>query len=121
MPRVRIGNARNALLAGKVGYPAVVEFLAFERTWNSIPDVDAALRNPGSFERPEDPCLRYAMAAAVAQRATAANFRAVRDVLSRMGNEYAVFGIRSAVAKTPALKAHPEYTRWLLSEYRVEW
>jgi dynein-related subfamily AAA family protein len=112
-------NIEHALYAGTVGTGAAVEFSAFIRLYRSIPSIDAILLNPTSASVPTDPASLYAVAAALARRASVPNIRRAITYLDRMPQEYAVMAVKDATARDTGLCATSEFTSWCVSHSDV--
>lgn len=108
------GNAELALIAGAVGQAAAIECMTFLRLFRNLPDVNAIIANPTAAPIPDasKPDIIYAVAAALAMKATPLNFRNVLTYLDRMPGEFAVFAVKDAIQRNPALKAADGYAAW---------
>jgi len=108
------GIVRDALIEGKVGHGAMIEYTGFERMFDKLPNVDALLLNPDTAVVPEaaQPELAYALANALSLKATVVNIDRVLRYLQRLPSEYATFSVKMATRRDPKLQATPAFTRW---------
>lgn len=87
-------------IAGAVGPGAASEFMGFLRLYRALPPIDDILADPMGIPLPDEPNVLYAVATALASRATADNFDAVADYAERLldegHGEFAVLTIRDA-------------------------
>jgi MoxR-like ATPase len=109
----------HALYKGTVGDGAAVEFSGFIRLYRSIPSIDGILLNPATAIVPADPASRYAVASALARRASLQNLKRVITYLDRMPQEYAVMAIKDATARDATLCATSEFTTWCIAHSDV--
>jgi MoxR-like ATPase len=103
------------LVAGHVGEAAAVEYVAFLRLFHAIPDIDAIIANPKTASIPTANPLAsvmYAVAAALARRATTTNFGSILTYLDRLPVEYAVSSVTDAVRRNKDLTGTKGYTLW---------
>jgi hypothetical protein len=97
------------VLAGAVGMGAAVEFVSFLRTWQSLPDIAALLADPMRAPLPPESRsdIAYAIAAALAARATMENFSAISVYVGRLAdasqNEVAVLIVKDCLKRNPKL------------------
>ena len=87
--------------------------------FRELPSIDAILLNPMAESVPEEPAAQYAVASALEQRATDANFDRVYAYLNRMPVEFCVLAVRDASLREPAVKFTPAYTRWAIEHHNV--
>jgi hypothetical protein len=104
------------VVSGFVGPGPAAEFVAFIRTYQNLPDIDALLKNPTGFTVPTDPSVLYAFSGALAERAKGASpktMTAMHAIVDRLPDEYSILTIRDAcffnrdivdVVKVPAAK-----------------
>lgn len=101
-----------ALIEGAVGAGAATEYYAFLDLFRKLPSIDAILLSPAKHEVPTDPATRYAVAYALAFRATPANLGAVVQYLDRMPMEYNVLAMKAATQRDSALCSTKDFTDW---------
>ena len=107
------------LFAGAVGIGAATEFSAFLRTFRELPNIDAILLNPTKEPVPENAAAQYAVASALARRASDVNFDRVCLYLDRMPTEFRVLGVRDATLRDPAIRHTAGYTKWAIENHHV--
>lgn len=96
------------LFSGAVGNAAATEFSGFLRMFRELPNIDAILLNP-----------TYAVASALAHRATDTNFDRICLYLERMPTEFRVLCVRDATMREPSIKYTAGYTRWAIQNHHV--
>jgi len=100
------------LIRGRVGDGAAGEFLAFLKLYRGMVSPDQILLNPLSADVPKNSGVLYALAEALARRATVKNIDAVLTYAKRMPNEYGQSLVSSATRLTPALCSTHEFIAW---------
>ncbi|TCK32540.1 dynein-related subfamily AAA family protein [Paraburkholderia sp. BL8N3] len=94
--------------AGSVGEGAATELVAFLQIFRELPQPDAILLAPDTAMIPTTPSALYAIAAALAARATEANFDRVARYTERLidegHREFAALLVRDAVQRTPQIQ-----------------
>lgn len=100
------------LIRGRVGDAAAGEFIAFLKLAREMVSPDEILKNPKTAEVPTNNAVLYALAEALARRATLGNWGAVTTYAKRMPKEYAQCMVSSAKAILPALCNTREYIDW---------
>ena len=115
-------NARIAheLFVGVLGEAAAIEFSGFRRLYSELPQIDAILLEPHKTKVPADSCTLYAVAAALARRASANNFGRILTYLERMPVEYNVLAVKMAAGRQNGqLTSTPEFTKWAVAHSDV--
>lgn len=100
------------LVRGRVGDAAAGEFLAFLSLYRNMVLPDAILLNPLAADVPTNPSILYALAEALARRASAKNIDSVLTYAKRMPQEYAQALVSSATRLTPTLCNTHEFIAW---------
>ena len=104
-----------AALCGAVGEGAATEWMAFERMYDSLPNIDGAIHDPDNAIIPTEPGALYATATALGYRANPNNFGRIGRYAQRLADankaEYAVLMIRDAERRDPSIMHTPEYTQ----------
>ncbi len=114
------GNGiEHALYCGAVGDGAAVEYSAFLRLFRELPNIDAILLNPSTAALPTQPATMFAVASALARRASVTNFGRVLQYTARLPQEYAIYAVKDAVRRDPTLSACPEFTSWAITNSDV--
>lgn len=92
------------MFAGTVGTGAATEFSGFLRMFRELPNIDAILLNPSGEPVPDSPAAQYAVASALAHRASDSNFDRICLYLDRMPTEFRVLSVRDATLRDPKIK-----------------
>lgn len=108
----RFSEIEPDLIRGRVGDAQAGEYMAFLKLFRSMISPDAVIHNPLTVAVPENAGVLYALAEALARRASAANFDRVLAFAGRMPREYAQCLVSSATRITPALCNTADYIRW---------
>lgn len=75
---------------GAVGEGAAGEFIAFLKIFRSLPNIDAVLMDPASFQSPNNPAVIYALCGALARKATKDNFSRIVEISEKLPREFSV-------------------------------
>lgn len=114
-PRIEL-----ALVAGEVGDGASGEFVGFLRLFRELPTIESILANPKKADVPTKPATLYAVAAALARRATTKNFDKVLTYFDRLSVEYNVFGVKTAIQRDVQLtKGCKAFTDWCIAHHDI--
>lgn len=100
------------LIRGRVGDGPAGEFMAFLKLFRQMISPDDVIANPKRATVPDNAGVLYALAEALARRATVDNFGAVLVYAKRMPREYAACLVSSATRITPALCNTSEFIKW---------
>jgi hypothetical protein len=100
------------LLCGTVGEGVATELTAFMRVFREMVSVDQILLNPRSAPVPDDPAAACAIAAALAGKASQANFDRVLTYGRRMLKEYEVLIVHLATGRDASLNATRAFIEW---------
>jgi MoxR-like ATPase len=112
-------SIEHELFAGAVGSGAATEFSAFLRMFRELPNIDAILVNPHKEPVPENAAAQYAVASALAHRASDTNLDRICVYLDRMPTEFCVLCIRDASLREPAIRHTAAYTKWAIQNHHV--
>jgi len=115
-PKPRI---EHELIAGAVGTGAATEFSAFLSMFRNLPNIDAILLNPHQEPVPDNAAAQFAVATALAQRASDTNFDWVYQYLKRMPTEFNVLAVRDASLRDPNIRHTAGYTTWAVENHAV--
>lgn len=99
-------------IKGDVGEGAAAEFVGFLRIFRKLPNPDVVLMNPGTHDLPTDPATCYALAGAIAARATPDNFERIVTVAQRMAPEYMVLTVRDSIRRNPDVQNTKAFITW---------
>lgn len=108
------------VIAGCVGDGPAAEFVAFVQLYHALPDIDLVLAQPDTANVPREPALLYALVGAVTERlrqgqTPSAN---VARYFTRFPDEFAMLGMRDAMAVDKKLVSLPEVQGWIASSRR---
>jgi hypothetical protein len=105
-------SLRVPMLEGLLGSGPAAELGAFLDTYEQLPSIDSILLDPKGADVPETPSPRYAVCAALAQRATPSNLARVMTYIGRLPKEFEVFGTRLCVKINKKLLSTPDFIKW---------
>lgn len=116
--------------SGMIGVGRTAELLTFYKFAKSIPNPDAIIMNPDKEVIPDRPEIQYALAAALANKSTEANFDAVIRYFDRWfdgGNfkdgipkaEFVLSYFKDAIVRKPELKNTQGYVNWFVKHSDV--
>lgn len=97
---------------GAVGEGAAAEFVGFMKIYRNLPDPDVILLDPLHSEVPQDSATLYALAGALADRATISNVAALCMYIKRMPAEFSVLCMSYAARRAPELTLTDAVKRW---------
>lgn len=112
-------DAEMEVISGAVGEGPAAEFCAFLKIHRKLPNPDAVLMNPDTYEVPEEASVRYALAGAIAHRATDANFERVIIASKRLPPEFMVLTIRDAILRDKALQMNKAFIDWSVKDGHI--
>src|ERR1700757_424543 len=112
-------SVEHEMFAGTVGTGAATEFSGFLRMFRELPNIDAILLNPSGEPVPDSPAAQYAVASALAHRASDSNFDRICPYLDRMPTEFRVLSVRDATLRDPKIKYTAGYTKWAIQNHHV--
>jgi MoxR-like ATPase len=82
--------------AGAAGEGVATELVAFLKIFRQLPDIDYIIMHPEKVDIPDDPATLYALATAVARKATEQNIARIIEFAERLPIEYNVLLIHDA-------------------------
>lgn len=107
------------LVAGAVGTGASTEFSAFLRMFRELPNIDVILLNPTQEPVPENAAAQYAVASALARRASDTNFDRVCLYLNRLPTEFRVLCVRDATLHEPAIRSTAGFVKFAVENHHA--
>ena len=107
------------LIAGAVGTGASTEFSAFLRMFRELPNIDAILLNPTQEPVPENAAAQYAVASALARRASDTNFDRICLYLNRLPTEFRVLCVRDATLREPAIRSTAGFVKFAVENHHA--
>lgn len=108
----RITNDKLPLLTGTVSEGAGIEFKTFADIFETLPTSDDILLNPDTVRMSDDPSVRYAMTALVANIATDTNMDSLIKFINRLPLEFQVITMQQIMQKSIGLLQHPAVQKW---------
>lgn len=116
-------ESKYPLISGAAGEGLASEYTAFKKLLMDMPNPDACVLDPDSFEMPHEPSVRFALATAVAARCTEKNFANVIKIADRFENEaseeFAVLLITDSIKRDPKLRTKGNYTKWCIKHQDI--
>ena len=97
---------------GAVGEGCAGEFVAFREVEKEMPNIDSIIKSPMTAKIPEKPSVLYAVAGALAYKATETNIPSVMKYLDRIPSEFNMLCISLACRKTPEIGSTKSFTEW---------
>jgi hypothetical protein len=113
-------DVESAAVAGCVGEGAAVEALAFYRMFKELPNIDGILLDPDNAKIPEQMSALYAVATALATKATERNIARIarygERLLAAGFGEHAALLILDAARKKPEIQTTPTFIKLMSGE-----
>ena len=100
------------LCCGGVGRYAGNDYLAFKRVYMNLPNIDAIMLNPATYEPSPDPAVNYAFCGALANKATQNSMERIVKILERMDPEFGLLAMRDCIAKDSTIMATKAFIEW---------
>ena len=101
---------------GIVGEGAAAEFTGFLQIYRKLPNPDVVIMNPDKAEVPTEPSVRYAVAGALAHRATPDNFEPILTYMRRLPSEFCVMTVLDAIRKNPDVQNTKAFIQWATTD-----
>lgn len=108
-----------AHVVGCVGEGPAVEYVAFKRIMDRLPNMDQVMLEPDTCTIPTDPATLYAFVGALAHRATKDNFNRICTICSRLKPEFSVMLVNDAQKLKPEIKSTQSFTKWAIANASV--
>ena len=99
-------------VAGCIGEGPASEYIAFRRTFQSLPNPDAVIMKPDTADVPDKPDVLFALAGALAYRAKKTNFSSVCTYAARMPKEFETSLVRDSIFRDPTLEKTDAFIKW---------
>ena len=101
------------MFSGAAGEAFAVEFMGFLKTWRDLPNPDLVIMNPDSAKVPTRPDSLYALAGALAERASVQNVDNIIRYAARIPDEFAMMMVKDIVTRDPSIASRsPAVTDW---------
>ena len=95
------------------------EFVAFKEIANKLPDIDAIIADPSKYKRDDNPALLYALATAVATRASEDKMANIMKLADKLVVEYQVVLVKGCLARDRDLRQNPDVRKWITKNANV--
>lgn len=107
------------LVKGIVGERYAVEFLAFIKMYEQLPDPNIIIIAPDTAETPSDPATLYAICGALAQKSSADNFNNLITYANRLPVEFSVLLVRDCIRQDESIMNTRSYIEWISDHSEV--
>jgi hypothetical protein len=114
-----IPNISYELARGRVGDSAASEFIGFLNIWKSLPNVDDVIANPKTAPVPTDNATLYALAGAIAYKATMLNFENIITYSTRMPPEFSVLTMNYSLRRDGNLANAKGFAAWSVAYQHI--
>lgn len=112
-------DIETAAITGAVGDGFTIEFQAFRKIYEDLPNIKECLANPETCVIPsasDDPAIMYAFSCALAECASEENTKAFFILVDRMDSpEFKYLTIKMAIKRNPDMKFTKEYAQFLIT------
>ncbi|HEX6825890.1 MAG TPA: hypothetical protein VF077_06170 [Nitrospiraceae bacterium] len=95
-----------------IGNGAAIEYYGYKDLLAQLPSLAAIIANPLSAPIPTNPGTLYAVCIGLARQLNAKTIKGVMQYLDRIPVEFAVMGVKSAIARDKSLESYPEFVQW---------
>lgn len=102
-----------AAAVGYLGTAVGTKLMAFLKVADRLPSFEDIVNNPAKALLPDSPDVQFAATQMLVHRVTQETARQAFTYLGRMGKEFQISGLKSALKRTPALLNHPDFAVWL--------
>jgi len=105
-------EAQFEVFKGSVGEGAAAEFTGFMKIWRDLPSIESILRSPDTADVPSEGPVLYALAGAIAEAATIANFDGLIRYVNRLPKEFGAITVSFAARKNVDLTDTKAFNKW---------
>jgi hypothetical protein len=113
-----IHASKMPILAGTVGDGAARSFFSYCKIFDKIPTLAEILADPKNVSFGNEPSMQYALAGMVGQKMTPQNANSLIDFITRLGIEFQVTTMRSAIARDHKVKKASNVAGWISKHTR---
>lgn len=104
----------HACVSGTVGPGAALDFMAYRKLMEKMPNIDQIIQNPDTGPIPNDNAILFAVAASLSQRANRENVGKIMTYLKRLPRqEIAAFAVADMHHRDRALSQTQPVATWL--------
>lgn len=107
-----IPKGKTTTIAGTVGEAVALEMDMFIEFHHLMPDLNEIIKRPLEAEVPKEQGIRFALAGALAEKATTDNFGDIAKYVNRLPPEIQVVCFRSAIRRSKELRSHEAVYQW---------
>lgn len=104
-------------VSGFVGEGQAAGYLGFRRMADSLPDVDAIIKNPDTTPVPDSTEVCYVAVCTLSTMTTQKNFATLLRWVNRLKGDHHVMYVRNAVACCPSVMDTKEFGQWATDNY----
>jgi len=113
------GELEYEVYSGAAGEGFAAEFCGFLKIFRNLPNPDLILLRPDQAAVPTDPATLYALAGALARRATENTIERLARYYQRMPAEFSVLAMRDSVQLCPAVVNSRAFIEWASAHAEV--
>lgn len=106
-------------VAAFVGGGAAAEYVGTRQIMSKMPSIDAIMLDPDKTEVPTEPAIQYAVATALAVRASADNFTDIMTYANRMPVEFTTMLVKDAATREPKIKKAKAFLDFCVKNSKV--
>jgi len=108
------------MMASCIGQGTATELSGFYRIYQSLPDLEEALKNPDTVKLPrENIGAMYALVGALARKASKKTMPAIVALAKRVGSDFGVLLIKDAIAANKSVAETGAYVEWAAENQSV--
>ena len=101
------------ILCGTIGDGAARNFFSYCKIFDQIPTLDQILANPASVSFGDEPSIHFALAGLVGHRMNANNADPLVNFITRLGIDFQVTALRSAIARDYKIRQEKNVAKWI--------
>ena len=102
-----------------VGDGPAGEFVAFKQIADKLPDIDKLIADPSLYKKDDNPALLYALANALATRASDDKMENIMKINKKIPIEFQVVLVKGIFAKDKSLKSQNDVRKWITDNANV--
>jgi hypothetical protein len=114
-PWEEIHPSKLPILAGTVGVGMSRDFFSYCQIYDKIPTLKEILADPVNVSFGDEPSMQFALAGLVGQKMNFDNADPLIQFIARLGIEFQVSTLRSAIARDPGIKKAKNVRTWISS------
>lgn len=100
------------LIKGTVGEGPAGEFLAFQKCYKDMPNLDIVIGSPETAAVPDNPATLYAISTGLAMKATLDNVKNILVYAERLPKEFQVLLVKDAVVRNREIANTKTFEKW---------